>query len=184
LRFLVRLLPSSSQAFLDTVRSLAKTTGAEARNPKWTSYGALEVDIFAQTKADFELFLAAVSPLSKIQFAKDLNEAPSFKPEDELFAEAWEYFNAERYWECHEVLEGVWKTKSGDEKRLLQGIILVCAALVHHQKKEDPVALGIMARAGAQLSYPTADYHGLDLPSFRGQVKRAIEGRKVAEFRV
>lgn len=184
MRFLVRLLPNSPEGFVESVRTLARSTGAEARNPKKTSYGALEVDIFAPTKADFELFLAAVAPVSKLEFERDLNVAPPYKPEEELFVEAWRYFNEERYWECHEVLEGIWKTKVGDEKRLLQGLILVCAALVHHQKGEDPVALGILQRADKQLSYSSTHYHGVDLASIRDRVDRAVAGRMISEFRL
>ena len=41
------------------------------------------------------------------------------------------YFNNERFWECHEAFEGAWKQCTGDEKELIQGLILVAAALVH-----------------------------------------------------
>jgi len=43
-------------------------------------------------------------------------------------------FNEERYWESHEALESVWLNASGREKELLQGLILIAAALVHMQK--------------------------------------------------
>ena len=125
-RFLVRLQPKRGQGptFLPLVRSLAESVMAEARNPKWTSYGALELDIFAPSKSDFELFLAAVEPLARLEFSKNLSEAPPHKSKQELIEEARGYFNAERYWEAHETLESVWRSATGEEKRYLQGVIL------------------------------------------------------------
>ena len=38
------------------------------------------------------------------------------------------YFNNERFWECHEAFEGAWKQCTGDEKELIQGLILVCCS--------------------------------------------------------
>ena len=57
------------------------------------------------------------------------------------------YFNDERFWECHEVLEGVWKSIDGDEKKLVNGLILVAAGLVHYQKDEDETCISIFNRA-------------------------------------
>jgi len=186
LRFLVRIIPAnvSRDGLVGSVKSLARSLGADCRNPKWTSYGALELDVFCPTRADFDLFRAAVSPLAEFEFAKDLNQAPPHKPETELFAEARAYFNSERYWECHEVLEGIWKLKTGDEKRLLQGIILVCAAFVHHQKNEDGVALGVLQRAARQLDYPEPSYGGFQTARLRENVSGILSRKAFSNFRV
>ncbi|HEY6283449.1 MAG TPA: DUF309 domain-containing protein, partial [Nitrososphaerales archaeon] len=110
MRFLVRFAGSAlpKDKMLASIRVLGRSLGADARSPKWTSYGALELDIFCTTEPDFKLFLTAVSPLYKTEFVRDLNKSPGYEPESELFAESRHYFNAERYWECHEVLESVW----------------------------------------------------------------------------
>ena len=44
-------------------------------------------------------------------------------------------FNEEKYWITHEVLEGVWKKANGDEKDLLNGLILVAARIRSLSKK-------------------------------------------------
>lgn len=185
MRFLVRLKASKvpRESLLDTVRTVARTLGADPRNPKWTSYGALELDIFCASKGDFDLFVTAVEPLASFEFSKDLNIAPPHMEEDELFCEARRLFNAERYWECHEILEGVWRTKQGDEKRLLQGLILVCAGFVHHQKGEARVALGVFRRAAALLGYPR-DYGGFRVPALRQNVEELIRSGRVTNFRL
>ena len=115
-------------------------------NPKWTSYGALEVDVFAGTDPDCETFLAAVEPLGEAEFTRNLSQATPALSTQETVDEARSLFNHERFWEGHEVLESLWRVSTGAEKSLVQGIILVCAAYVHVQKDEEEVALGVASR--------------------------------------
>jgi hypothetical protein len=186
MRFLVRLISqdSSKEKFLSSVRSLARSLGSEARNPKWTSYGALEIDIFSPTRGDFDLFLAAMSPIYKVEFSRDLNVAPPYHPDNEIIEEARKYFDSERFWECHETLEGLWRVKTGAEKHFLQGLILLCAAFVHHQKGEEDVALGVLGRAIPKLEYPTLAYHSLDVAMIRERAEGMARNRRFHEFRL
>ena len=158
--------------------------GLRVRHPRWTSYGALEVDVFAPSAQDLELFVAALEPLSKLEFARDLDEAPAFKPKEEVLKEAIGYFNAERFWECHEALEPVWRAAKGKERPLVQGLILVCAALVHEQRKEPEVALGIYRRALPQIEWEERLYHGIDVPHLRSKVEGSIANGIVAPFKI
>ncbi|HMD78462.1 MAG TPA: DUF309 domain-containing protein [Nitrososphaerales archaeon] len=184
MRFLVRLTSEdrSRERFLSSVRSLARSLGADARNPKWTSYGALEIDIFSPTRADYDLFLAAVSPIYRVEFSRDLNVAPVHHSEDEIVAEAREYFNSERYWECHETLESLWRIKSGEEKHLLQGLILICAAYVHHQKGEEAVAFSVLGRAMARLDSEVPSYHGLNVETIKERTAAIASAREFSTF--
>jgi len=186
LRFLVRFVPTGmpSESFLGAVKALARSVGVEARNPKWTSYGALELDIFSPTAADFEVFLAAAKPVVRTEFVTDLNRAPEYLTDDETLTRAKDLFNAERYWECHEVLEGLWRQKHGEEKRLLQGLILLCAAYVHSQKGEEKVALGVLGRAAKQLEYPSPNYGEFNVFSLRGRVKEMIDDGRLKILQV
>jgi uncharacterized protein len=173
LRFLVRFLPPAEGrgAALADFRILARTLGLDLRNPKWTSYGALEVDLFAKARADFKVFLAAAEPLGRVEFYRDLNLASEHLTREEAISSARGLFNAERYWEAHEVLEGLWRTMSGADKSFVQGVILVCAALVHHQKGDDGVALGVLRRARKQLDRE-GSFSGLDA----GPIRKAVDG--------
>ncbi len=143
-------------------------------NAKRTSYGALELDVFLPSRQDFELFLAVVEPLGKLEFFKDLQEVPPFLPASEAVAEAVSLFNAERFWETHEVLESLWREAKGDEKLLLQGLILVCAAFVHAQKGEKSVSLGVAKRALALLRWPEARYHGINVEHVRSGLDEMV----------
>ena len=186
MRFLVRLLPHApaGETFLGTIRSLARTVGADPRNPKWTSYGALELDVFTKTEGDFQVFLSVVEPLASLEFSRDLNHPPPFLPQERLVAEARKYFNAERYWECHEGLESVWRNVSGDEKLFVQGVILICAALVHHQKGEDRVALSVLERATKQLRWEHKTYHGIDVRALQENVAKMLASGRLSVFKI
>ncbi len=186
MRVLVRLQPRDAprETFLPSVRALARSLGAEARNPKWASYGALELDIFCPTKNDFELFLAAVRPLYPVEFSRDLNEAPPHKSDAAVFSEALDLFNHERYWESHEALEGLWRVKTGDEKRFLQGLILVCAAFVHNQKGEKTVAMSVLRRASKQLDYPEPEYRWMKVHELVRKVDDILSEGQFSVFTV
>ena len=185
MRFLVRLTPAGADrdAALSTVRGIAANLGGRAVNPKWTSYGALEIDIFAPSREDFEVIMAALSPLGTVEFAKDLQEPPRFQPKEQTMLEATALFNAERFWEAHEALESLWRVAEGDEKRLLQGLILVCAAFVHQQKGEDAVALGVARRALPLLVWKQPAYYSVDVVRVRESVATILEGGKFSLFR-
>jgi uncharacterized protein len=183
-RWLIRLLPDEGErpAFLASVKAIGGSLGATVKHPRLTSYGALEVDVFTPSVQDFELFVAALEPLARVEFTKNLDEAPPFKPKEDVLAEAVRYFNSERYWECHETIESVWRPAKGEEKRLLQGIILVCAALVHEQRGERDVALGIYRRALPNLSWDEKAYHGIEVTRLRKKVEASLANGEVRPF--
>lgn len=185
-RSLIRLVPDEGErpAFLAAIKAVGGSLGAAVRHPRWTSYGALEVDVFTPSVQDFELFVATLEPLAKVEFTKNLDEVPPFKPKEEVLEEAVRYFNSERYWECHETLESVWRPAKGEEKRLVQGIILVCAALVHEQRGEPDVALGIYRRALPQIAWPERRYNGIDVPALRKHVEKSLALGKLSPFRI
>jgi len=59
-------------------------------------------------------------------------EGPSHAP---TFAEAVELFNRREFFECHEVIELLWKPlPKGPEKRFLQGVLQIAVGLHHLHK--------------------------------------------------
>jgi hypothetical protein len=184
MRFLIRLapVPKDRDATLLALRGIAATLGCRAVNPKWTSHGLLEIDVLAPSREDFRVLMAALTPLCDVKLTKDLQEPPRFLPKEEAILESVALFNAERFWEAHEVLESLWRVEQGDEKRLLQGLILVCAALVHMQKGEGPVALGIARRALPLLVWREPTYHGLDVSRITEALGQMIEQGAITIF--
>ena len=92
------------------------------------------------------------------------------------------YFNDERFWECQEVLEGVWKTIDGDEKKLVNGLILVAAGLVHYQKDEDDVCISIFRRALEKLENAKGKYHNIDIDRIKKLVIEMINSKEIFSF--
>jgi len=186
MRFLLRLDPRGGDATrtLDSMRRIASNIGGKAVNAKKTSYGSIEVDVFVSSTQDFKLFLSAVEPLGKVEFYRDLQVAPSHLSKDQAVGEVVSLFNGERFWEAHEVLESVWRVSEGDEKKLLQGLILACAAFVHVQKGEEDVALGVAKRALPLLSWKGQHYHGLDIDLFRSEFSKRTADGTLSLFKV
>ncbi|MBL7994172.1 DUF309 domain-containing protein [bacterium] len=55
-----------------------------------------------------------------------------------LWQKALSQFNEEKFFECHETLEVNWLTEKDEEQRkLLQGIIHMAAALLHRRKNNN-----------------------------------------------
>jgi uncharacterized protein len=183
MRFLLRIVPSDGDldSTIRTIRGISSTLGGKAVNPKRVSYGAVEIDVFFGSRADFDLFLATIEPIGRLEFYRDLQAPPQFQPRDEAATEAKSLFNAERFWEAHEVLESQWRVANGDEKRLLQGLILACAAFVHLQKGERSVALGIAKRSLPLLSWHQSNnnnndhyYYDIDVAALRSKLDEMV----------
>ena len=87
-----------------------------------------------------------------------------------------------RFWECHEILEGVWKNCDGNEKFLVQGLILVAAGLVHYQKDEDAICISIFTRALEKLGNSSGEYHDIDIDKIKHTVTEMINSKDVSSF--
>lgn len=123
--------------------------------------------------------LSTIAPLASYTEIAD----KLIKKEDAI-DHAKSLFNDERYWECHEVLEGVWKRTSGNEKELLHGIILTCAAFVHSQKDEDDICLSILKRAITTLHDAKGIYYGIDTDRFKQTVANILATKSIQYFKI
>lgn len=103
---------------------------------------------------------------------------------EEAIEKGIDYFNYERFWECHEVLESAWKKSEGKEKELIQGIILVAAALVHYQKNENEICLSIFNRALEKIGNAKGKYHKIDVDALRNKVSSMLRTRVLETFTI
>lgn len=103
---------------------------------------------------------------------------------EKALEEAVALFNGERFWEAHEVLESLWRVAEGSEKKLLQGLILVCAAFVHHQKDEEKVALGVTKRAIPLLVWGGSSYGLIDVIALMDKLTRLEAEGKLSIFKL
>lgn len=121
-----------------------------------------------------------LSSIGKLDHAKHVIEETFEK--DDAVSQGISYFNDERFWECHEVLEGVWKTIDGDEKKLVNGLILVAAGLVHYQKDEDDTCISIFKRALEKLENSKGMYYKINVDRIKKLVIEIINSNEVVSF--
>lgn len=103
----------------------------------------------------------------------------------EIFVKAAELFNQERFWEFHEAIEAVWRREpSGPTKELLQGMILVAAALVHKQKNREEVGLKILGRAVEKLRCAKSVALPLDPKLFLERAEAMLGRGRLEPFKI
>jgi hypothetical protein len=107
-----------------------------------------------------------------------------FMEKDEAIMRAVQLFNDERYWEAHESLEYVWKNATGTEKEILNGIILVAAAFVHHEKDELDICVSILHRAKRKLEGATDEYYGINIAKVVELISNFIKTGQVRRFTI
>lgn len=147
---------------------------------------AIEMDLFPPSVRD----AAALAHRLEEEFGEVLTlrqlDLPTLLPisSREVITLAQSLFNDERFWETHEEVEALWKTKKGEEKEVLQGFILVAVAFVHLQKNETKVFLSVLNRALKKLEVPIQRYEGLNLDLLRENVRTILRTGEPQIFRV
>lgn len=173
-------LPADAKSLLASADRLTAGMDVIIRDMR-VSTNYLEFDVSVK-KEELDLVVTKLAPIGPLNDARHVVEEHIEK--EEALRLARQYFNDERYWECHEVLEGVWKNTQEGEKDLVQGIILVAAALVHYQKHENEICLSIMGRAVEKFARASGTYHGIDVDKFQSTVVGMISARTIAPLRI
>lgn len=60
-------------------------------------------------------------------------------------------FNAQKYWECHEVLEDHWLEEPGPIRNVYWAVIQVAAAMIHYRENNLVGARGLIVKAKQKL---------------------------------
>ncbi len=139
----------------------------------------IELDV-SVPKNNLELLLEKLRPIGKIDHFRHIIEEEIEK--NELIKDGIFYFNNERFWESHEALEGAWKKSVGNEKELIQGIILVAAALVHYQKYENEICFSVLNRALKKLHDKSGEYHNIDIDTIKQNIIEMLDKNKISIF--
>ena len=85
---------------------------------------------------------------------------------DPRFRRGAALFDAEAWFEAHEVWEDQWRVSTGEDRLLLQALIQAAAAL-HHARRGNAVgARHLRDAAGAKLARLGAERFGVDLRAF------------------
>ena len=173
-------VPTDAKTLLARADQLTSEMNVIVRDMR-VSTKYLEFDVSVK-KEELDKVVKKFESIGSLDDARHVVEEKIDK--EEALKRAKQYFNDERYWECHEVLEGVWKKTHEGEKDLVQGIILVAAALVHYQKNENEICLSIMRRAMEKLSSASGMYHDIDMDQFRKTTEKIISSQKIERFMI
>jgi len=165
-RFMVHLKnsdyePKDAKNILSNSRDLTYGMTVTIRDCRVSSK-FIELDVSVHQN-NLELLLEKLTSIGHIDHSRHIIEEEIEK--NQLIKDGIFYFNNERFWECHEALEGAWKQCTGDEKELIQGLILVAAALVHYQKDENTICLSVLGRALKKLHSKSGEYYNINVDS-------------------
>lgn len=175
-----KFLPKDASSLLRKSRDLTKGMSVTIRDSRVSSrYVEFDVSI---NQDELDKFIGFLEPIGSLDHAKHVVEE-SIDKEDAIDDGIF-YFNTERFWECHEVLEGVWNKCYEGEKDLVQGIILVAAALVHYQKNENDICISIFERALKKLANTSGMYHKINVDDLRDNVQKMLVTRKISTFEI
>ncbi|MGE5684070.1 MAG: DUF309 domain-containing protein [Nitrososphaerota archaeon] len=175
-----KYLPEDANTILSLSRNILKDYKIIIRDVRVASH-FLELDMSIPS-LDLEKIK---SRLRKIGTMTEIDKIVEVELDKKVSLElARQLFNTEKYWKTHEILEGVWKHTQGDERALLNGIILVAAALVHYQKGEHDTCISIMKRALDKLRRAYGHYHDIDVDLIKTNVMNIINSTKISRFNI
>jgi len=171
-------VPKDAKTILSNSRDLTYGITVTIRDCRVSSK-FIELDVSVHQN-NLELLLEKLSSIGQIDHSIHIIEEKIEK--NQLIKDGIFYFNNERFWECHEALEGVWKQCTGDEKELIQGLILVAAALVHYQKDENAICLSVLGRALKKLHNKSGQYHQINIDTVRQKIIKMLDEKEIFTF--
>jgi len=172
--------PKGASELLNKARQLSIGMNITIRDAR-VSTKYIEFDISVE-KTELDSLVDKLKPIGILDHAKHVVEEKIEK--DEAIKDGIFYFNNERFWECHEAFEVVWKNCDGVEKDLVQGIILVAAALVHYQKAENSICISVLGRALEKLEKSTGIYNGINVDRLRDKVNEIRNSKQITTFAI
>jgi len=192
-RFLVRLensrkySPKQTLPLMIEFRKKVDKIGTVVKNMRVTEV-AIEFDLYANDMASKEKSIQDLSrEYGKILLDRDLTEEETALPtqyqdKEKTVNQSVELFNGQRYWECHEAMEQIWRRETNPkEKAMQQGVILSASALVHAQKDEDAICIGMIPRALAKLDqWNEETYYALNVGTLRRSMEEILKSGKIS----
>jgi hypothetical protein len=173
-------VPQDAKKLLSQADKLVSEMHAIVRDARVSSrYVEFDVSV---SKEYLDVLVKKLETIGPLDHARHLVEEEMGK--EEAIEKGREYFNYERFWECHETLEGVWKKTYEGEKDLVQGIILVAAAFVHYQKNENDICLSILKRGMEKIGNASGKYYNIDIDVLRNKVSEIINSGMISTFMV
>jgi len=172
--------PEHSREIVHKARDLASDMNASVRLAR-IARKFVEFDV-AIEKEDLDLLVEKLSPIGIIDNIRHVVEEEIEK--DQGIKDGIFYFNNERFWECHEAFEGVWKQCFGREKEMVQGIILVAVAFAHAQENDYKIGIGMLSRALEKLGSSPSTYYSIDVDRIRQKSVEMQQANNLTIFEI
>ena len=177
-----QFLPSDANQILKKTRELTKSIEIIIRDCR-ISTKFIELDISIPKTYEVDKVLNLLKTISSIKEVIEVKERHYTK--NEAITNAKVLFNEEKYWWSHEALEMIWKESQGEEKQLLNGLILVCAAFVHYQKDEYNVCLSILERSMIKFStVKKSIYYGINIDEIKKRITKILHIKEIVLFKI
>ena len=190
MRFLVRLVNQSGASSAErkqlvvSAYDAVRSFGADVGNLRVSS-AVVELDLLVDSEDKLEESLKAIeSKIGPLLTVRKLDVQSLLMEKAEAVRLGLSLFDEERYWESHEALESAWKQAEGDEREILQGLILIAASLVHWQKNEKQVTLSVMKRAREKLMLQQTEYVGVDLVALTKRLDGILRANEPGFFKL
>ena len=167
--------PKNSRELVHKARFLCANMEASFRVVR-VATNFIELDVSVE-KEKFDTIIEKLKPIGNLDNVRHVVEEKIEK--DDGIKDGIFYFNNERFWEAHEAWEGAWKQCHGNEKSLVQGIILVAVAFAHSQKNDNKIGINMFGRALEKIGNFSGLYHNIDVDRKR---KKITDMRKSGEM--
>ena len=172
--------PKDSRDIVHKARFLCANLGASVRVVR-VATDFIELDVSVE-KEKFDTIIEKLGPIGKLDNVRHVVEEEITK--DDGIKDGIFYFNNERFWEAHEAWEGAWKQCYGEEKLLVQGIILVAVAFAHSQKNDTDVGINMFGRALEKIGNFRGLYHNIDVDRIRKKITSMRHSGEMALFKI
>ena len=172
--------PENSRQLIYRARDLAENMEASLRIAR-VAEKFIEFDVAVQKK-DLDALVEKLTPIGPIDNIRHVVEEEIQK--DKGIQDGIFYFNSQRYWESHEAFEGVWKQCFGEEKELVQGIILMAVAFAHAQKNDAKIGIGMLRRVLEKLETSPSMYHDIDIDRIKNKAIQMQQENNLTRFEI
>ena len=88
------------------------------------------------------------------------------KSSEDIFLDALNLFNKQKWYEAYDAFEDIWNTLDGDERQIIQGILQVSVSQFHLSKGNLNGATILMGEGLGRIKSRTNIDLGIDLESF------------------
>lgn len=178
----LQFTPTDAEFILKKARELTNSLEIIIRDCR-IAHNFIELDLSLEKKENIDKVLNFLKKISSTKEIIEVKERHLSK--EDAIKRAVVFFNDEKYWWSHEALEMVWKEASGQEKQLLNGLILICAAFVHFQKNENNICFSILERARVKfLNLKDSNYYGININKIKIIIREILENKKIPTFKI